>query len=122
MFLNQLAIVLVIRAGHSTTEDTVSLDRGGRFKLTNQMAYSIIQVRVSTETPAKNGVFDGGVASFRVEKLALSQRTRRDDFKLAVSGASWMNALSTMQKETKICHVICQCCKYPAQLLINKMP
>ena len=42
-------------------------------------------MRVSTETPAKTGVFDECVASFRADKLALLQITRRDDFKLAVS-------------------------------------
>ena len=42
------------------------------------------------------------MASFRAEKLALSQRARRDDFKLAVSDASLMKGLSTMQKETKM--------------------
>ena len=63
----------------------------------------IFQVCLSTETPAKkNGVFDGGVASFRAEKLALSLRARRDDFKLAVSDASSMKCVSTMQKETKM--------------------
>ena len=56
-------------------------------------------MRVSTETPAKNGVFDGG---FRAEKLALSLRSRRDDFKLAVSHTSLMKDVSTMQKETKM--------------------
>ena len=60
------------------------------------------QVHVSTEMPAKDGVFDGGVANFLAGKLALSQRTRRDDFKLAVSDASSMKGLSTMQKETKM--------------------
>ena len=42
----------------------------------------------------------GCVASFRAEKLALSLRTHRDDFKLAVSDASSMKGVSTMQKET----------------------
>ena len=58
----------------------------------------IFQVCVSMETPAKNAVFDGVVASFSAEKLALSQRARRDDFKLAVSDSSSMKGLSTMQK------------------------
>ena len=58
----------------------------------------IFQVCVSTETPAKNGVFDGGVASFRAERLTLSLRDR---FNLAVSDASSMKGVSTMQKETK---------------------
>jgi hypothetical protein len=59
--------------------------------MTNEIAENvdsksrIIQVCVSTETPAKNCVFDGGVASFRAEKLALSLRTRRDGFKLTAS-------------------------------------
>ena len=60
------------------------------------------QVHVSTETPAKNGVFDGGVANFLAEKLSLSLRASRDDFKLAVSNASSMKGVSTMQKETKM--------------------
>jgi hypothetical protein len=42
------------------------------------------------------------VASFRAKKLALSLRARRDDFKLAISDASSMKGLSTMQKETKL--------------------
>ena len=63
---------------------------------------SIFQVRVSTETPAKNGVFNVGVASFHEEKLALSQRTRHDDFKLTVSDSSSMKGLSAMQKEAKM--------------------
>ena len=42
----------------------------------------------------------GGVANFRAEKLALSLRAPRDDFKLAVSDASSMKGVSTMQKET----------------------
>ena len=62
----------------------------------------IFQVRVSTEMLAKNGVFNGGVASVRTEKLALSQRTRRDDLKLTVSDAFSMKGVSTMQKETKM--------------------
>ena len=57
---------------------------------------------ISTKTPAKNGFFDGGMANFRTGKLALSQRTLRDNFKLAVSDASSMKGLSTMQKGTKI--------------------
>ena len=43
--------------------------------------------------PPKNGVFDGVVERFRAETLALSVRTRRDDFKLAVSDASSMKGL-----------------------------
>ena len=52
--------------------------------------------------PPKNGVFDGGGASLCAEKLALSPRTHRDDFKLAASNASSMKGISTMQKETKM--------------------
>ena len=59
-------------------------------------------MRVSKETPPKNGVFDGGVASFRAEKLPLSLRARRDDFKLAVSDAFFMKGVTTMQKKTKM--------------------
>ena len=61
----------------------------------------IFQVRVSTEMRAINGVFDGGMASFCAGKFTLSQRTCRDDFKLAVSYASSMKGLSTRQKETE---------------------
>ena len=50
----------------------------------------------------KNGVFDGGVVSFRAEKLALSLWARRDDLKLAVSDASLTKGVSTMQKESKM--------------------
>ena len=42
------------------------------------------------------------MASFCAEKLSLSLRARRDDFKLAVSDASSMKGVSTMQKETKM--------------------
>ena len=47
------------------------------------MAWTIFQVSVSTETPAKNGVFDGAWQA-SAQRLALLQRTCRDDIKLAV--------------------------------------
>ena len=53
-------------------------------------------------SPPKMASSMGGVASFRAEKLSLSLRARRDDFKLAVSDASSMKGVSTMQKETKM--------------------
>jgi hypothetical protein len=62
----------------------------------------IFQCVFPRRRPPKNGVFDGGVASLRAEKLALSLRARRDDFKLAVSDASSMKGVSTMQKGTKM--------------------
>ena len=49
--------------------------------------------------PPKNGVFDGGVASFHTEKLALSLRVCCNDFKLAASSTK---GVSTMQKESEM--------------------